>query len=205
MSFEGHRPKELIVLAGLLGDDNRDAGHHLPQVLGFGPILGFLAQMRLPLLLDDLLVRVSRRHSQPLGQQKIARVTGGHIHHLAARSQFVDIFSQYDVHDSSGLDHSRERQQRDVAGFLDCVGQPPLAGSADARDPPRHDLAALGDKRVQHLDVFVVDVVDLLDAEAAYFLAPEILLLPREPRFVAAGGRCPALPGLPLDSAMMFT
>src|SRR5260370_41855190 len=87
-----------------------------------------------------------------------------------------------------------ERQQRDVAGLLDRVGQTPLARSANARDAARHDLAPLGDECVQHLDVFVIDVVDLLDAEAAHFLAPEILLLLGEHRLVATGGtlRCAA-------------
>src|SRR5258706_12947677 len=85
------------------------------------------------------------------------------------------------------LDHSRERQQRDVARLLDRVGKPPLARSADAGDAARNDFTPLGDKRVQHLDVFVVDIVDLLHAEAAHLLAPEILLLPREDGFVAAG------------------
>src|SRR5579859_1289233 len=95
---------------------------------------------------------------------------------------------------SSGLDLRGERQQRDVAGLLDGVGQTALARSTDAGDAARHDLAALGDEAVQHLDVFVIDVVDLLDAEAAHFLAPEILLLLGEHRLVATGGtlRCAA-------------
>src|SRR5262245_2273819 len=57
--------------------------------------------MRLALLLDDLLIRFGRRHSQPPGQQEIARIAGGYVHHLAARAQFVDIFPQYDVHNVS--------------------------------------------------------------------------------------------------------
>ena len=43
-------------------------------------------------------------------------------------------------------------------------------------------------KRVQQPHVLVVDVVDLLDAEAAHLLAPEILLLAGRDRLVAAGG-----------------
>ena len=48
---------------------------------------------------------------------------------------------------------------------------------ADAGNTARDDLAALGHEGVQQLQIFVIDVVDLLDAEPADFLAPEILLL----------------------------
>ena len=58
---------------------------------------------------------------------------------------------------------------------------------AHAGNAPRRDLAALGDERVQQPHVLVVDVVDLVDAEPAHLLAPEILLLAGD-RFVAAGG-----------------
>src|SRR5450759_2159179 len=88
---------------------------------------------------------------------------------------------------SSGLNLRRERQQRDVAGLLDSVGQTALARSANTRDAAWHDLTPLGNEPVQHLDVFVIDVVDLLNAEAAHFLAPEILLLLRQHRLVAPG------------------
>ena len=63
-----------------------------------------------------------------------------------------------------------------------------LARSADTGDAAGNNRAPLGDERVEHLDVFVVNVVDLLDAEPAYLLAPEILLLLRGNRLVAAGG-----------------
>src|ERR1035438_2468184 len=56
------------------------------------------------------------------------------------------------------------------------------------RDPARHNLAPLRHERVQHLHIFVIDIVDLLDAEPAYFLAPEILLLLSRNRFIAARG-----------------
>ena len=62
-----------------------------------------------------------------------------------------------------------------------------LVRSADTGDAARHDLAALGDERHEHPHVFVIDIVDLLDAETAHFLAPEILLLGSQ-RLVAAGG-----------------
>ncbi len=65
--------------------------------------------------------------------------------------------------------------------------QTPLMRSANTGDTARRDLAPLADECVQHLRVFVIDVVDLLDAEPAHFLAPEILLL-RGDRLVAPGG-----------------
>src|SRR5262245_8943088 len=86
------------------------------------------------------------------------------------------------------LNLRRERQQGDVARLLDRVAQAPLAGSTNARDAAWNDLAALGNERVQHLDVFVIDIVDLLDTEPAHFFAPEILLLLRQYRFVAPSG-----------------
>src|SRR5271157_2420099 len=89
---------------------------------------------------------------------------------------------------SSRLELRRERQQRDVARFLDGVGETPLVRRAHARDAARNDLPALRHKGVQHLHVLVIDVVDALHAEAAHLLAPEILLLLRGDRFVAAGG-----------------
>src|SRR6185437_1464511 len=55
-----------------------------------------------------------------------------------------------------------------------------------------HDLAALGDESLEHPDVLVVDIVDLLDAETANLLAPEVLFLAYRGGFVAASGplRC---------------
>src|ERR1700694_2992104 len=59
--------------------------------------------------------------------------------------------------------------------------------SAHPGDAPRHDLSTLGDERRQHPHIFVINIVDLLDAETAHFLAPEVLLLGSH-RLVAAGG-----------------
>src|SRR5947209_5687088 len=58
---------------------------------------------------------------------------------------------------------------------------------AHARNTARCDLSTLADEAHQHADVLIVDVVDLVHAEAAQFFAPEILLLAGN-RFVAAGG-----------------
>src|SRR5437660_2681927 len=89
---------------------------------------------------------------------------------------------------SSCLVTRRERKQRDVARLLDRVGEPPLVRRAHARDAAGDDLAALGHKGVKHLHVLIVDVVDLIDAEPAYLLAPEIGLLAACDRLIATGG-----------------
>src|SRR5262252_648458 len=48
-------------------------------------------------------------------------------------------------------------------------------GRTHAGEAPRDDLAALGHELLQQTDFFVVDVIDLLDAELANLLAPEKL------------------------------
>src|SRR5579883_1029719 len=63
------------------------------------------------------------------------------------------------------------RQQRQVAGALDALGQLALVAGAGARDAGRQDLSALGQERAQDLDLLVVDVADLLGAETAHFAA----------------------------------
>src|SRR5581483_11339735 len=70
---------------------------------------------------------------------------------------------------------------------LDGFGETPLMRRADAGDAARRDLAALGNKGRKQPHVLVVDIVDLLHAETAHLLAPEVLLAGRD-GFVAAGG-----------------
>ena len=146
--------------------------------------------MRLPLLLDNFPVGIRRRHGQLFRQQEIARITRRDLDHVAARAEIFDIFPKNDFHGSilSLLHGRRERQQRDVARLQDGVGQAALVRRADAGNAAGHDLAALGDERLQHPDVFVIDVVDLLDAETANLLAPEVLFLSHRGGFVATGG-----------------
>src|SRR5512146_1246766 len=67
----------------------------------------------------------------------------------------------------------RERQQRDIPGLLDGLGKTALVRRAHTRQASRNNLAALGNKLAEQANVFVVDVVDLLGAELAHFLAPE--------------------------------
>src|SRR5215469_1754541 len=59
----------------------------------------------------------------------------------------------------------REREQRDDARAFDGSRQRALMFRAGAGDPARHDLAAFGHELAQLERVFVVDRVDLVDAE----------------------------------------
>src|SRR5438045_5547899 len=70
---------------------------------------------------------------------------------------------------------SRKRQQGDIPSLLDRRRQTVLMRCADTSQAPRHNLSALRDKLPQQTVVLVVNVFDLLDAELAYFLAPEEL------------------------------
>src|ERR1039457_70127 len=162
--------------------------YDLGQTFGLALNLGFLAEMRLAFLLHDLLVGFRGRHGHALGQQEITGVPRCDLDYLPPDAQLLDIFSENDFHISSRLERGRERQQRDVPRLLDRVREPPLMRRAHARNAARHNLAPLRYEGVQHLHVLVVDIVDLLDAEPANLLAPEILFLLGGNRLVAAGG-----------------
>src|SRR5947207_5537964 len=72
----------------------------------------------------------------------------------------------------------REREERGDARALDRVLQLALMQRAGSGDAARKDLAPLRDELLQHLHVFVVDVLELLDAELAdAFATIEELLL----------------------------
>jgi hypothetical protein len=70
---------------------------------------------------------------------------------------------------------SGKRQQGNVPGLLDGACQAALVGCANAGEPPRHNLAALGHKPLQQPYIAVGDRVDLLGAEFADLLAAEEL------------------------------
>src|SRR4051794_9904385 len=69
----------------------------------------------------------------------------------------------------AGLGHVR--QQRQLAGALHRRGDLVLMAAAGAGDPPRADLAALGDELAQRRDVLVVDELDLVAAVLARLAA----------------------------------
>ena len=68
-----------------------------------------------------------------------------------------------------------KRQQRDVPRLLDGARQTALVCGANAAQPPRNNLAALGHKLLQQPHVAVRNPVDLLGAELADLLAAEKL------------------------------
>src|SRR6267378_155791 len=88
-------------------------------------------------------------------------------------------------HDHAGRLRScgaaRKWQQGDVACPLDGHAQPALMTRANARHPPRQNLATLLHELRQDVRAFVVDEVHLLDAELANLLLAEILPLPAWP------------------------
>src|SRR5581483_6885388 len=94
----GDGAEELIVLARLLRDGNDSAHHQLGEVFRFALLLRLFAQVRLTLLLHDLLVRVGGRDGQFLRQQEIAGISRGDLDHVAAVAQSLDVFSQNDFH-----------------------------------------------------------------------------------------------------------
>src|ERR1700704_2962427 len=59
------------------------------------------------------------------------------------------------------------RQQGQLASALDRARDLHLMAPARARDPPRADLALLGDELAQRRDVLVVDLLDLVTAVLA--------------------------------------
>jgi hypothetical protein len=66
-----------------------------------------------------------------------------------------------------------ERQQGDIPGLLDGASQTALVRGANAGEPPRDNLAALGNEALQQTDIAVRDRVDLLGAELADLLTAE--------------------------------
>jgi len=86
-----------------------------------------------------------------------------------------------------------EWQQGDIPGLLDGAGQAALVRSANAGEPPRHNLAALGHKSLQQPDIAVRDCVNLLSAELAHLFAAEELATPAR----AAGGSTAGAAGGP--------
>src|SRR5437868_486440 len=68
-----------------------------------------------------------------------------------------------------------KRQQSNVPGLLNGDRQSPLMRSTHSSQPPRHNLAAFRHELSQETYIFVVNGLNLLDAELANLLAAEIL------------------------------
>src|SRR5687768_6310523 len=69
------------------------------------------------------------------------------------------------------------RKQRQEARALDCGSQLALIVCLGSRQPGRRDLAVLADEIAQRIHVLVIDLLDLLDREAAEPLALEQRIL----------------------------
>jgi|SRR3954470_6115138 hypothetical protein len=67
------------------------------------------------------------------------------------------------------------RQQSDIASLLDRGRESPLVWRANPGQPPWDNLPALRHELSEQAYVLVVDCLDLLHAEFADLLAPEIL------------------------------
>jgi hypothetical protein len=69
-----------------------------------------------------------------------------------------------------GLSLFGKCQEGDATGSLDRLADIPLMRCAIARDPPRNDLAPFRHEIPKQPGVFIIDMVDLIGAEAAIFL-----------------------------------
>ena len=98
MSRVGHRPEQRVGLADLAGDLDLDVaqavGHRLRDLL----LLGLFGVELHLLALDHLLVARGAEQRHLARQQVVARVAVGDLHEVAAASEVVDVFSQYDFH-----------------------------------------------------------------------------------------------------------
>ena len=104
---------------------------------------------------------MTQRHEQPLTQGNLANFFENHT--KTRRSPGRRLVS---VRISLP-----RRQQRDLAGTLDRHGQLTLMDGAGTGRAARKDLAALGQIAAQLRRILVIDLSDLVDAEAANLLA----------------------------------
>src|SRR6185312_8816904 len=196
----GDGTEQVVLLTDLAGELERHIVKLLGQLLSGSLLSGGLAHGRGLHLLDDGLVALVGLDGQLARQKEIAAVALGDFYHISARAQLLDIFFQDDFHcaDSKLLlvqhracarSHSRdgcatrvmllsargERQQGDVAGLLDGRRDATLVRRADAGQAAGHDLALLRHELAEQAHVFVIDGINLLDAELADLLAAEEL------------------------------
>src|SRR5689334_10215750 len=77
----------------------------------------------------------------------------------------------------TALQFRGEGQERDVLRPLDRHGEPALMPGASARHTARKNFAALLNERLEHVSLFVINQVHLLDAESADLLFAQELAL----------------------------
>src|ERR1019366_7225187 len=87
------------------------------------------------------------------------------------------------------LQFRSKRQQRDISRALDGFAQPALVTRAGAGHAARKNFAAILHEGVQHVRLFVINVINLIYAETAHFPLAEKLALPALARAGSAAGR----------------
>src|ERR1041385_7542826 len=134
------------------------------------PFLRFFLQQRSALGLNAFDVAGGCFNCEIARQQIVTRIAGPDSYNLAARSEIVYIFTQKYFRvchlPSPNPLVGRVRQQRDIAGALDCFRQHALMRRTITGDSSRQDLASFGQVVLQQLHVFEVDQIYFVDTEA---------------------------------------
>src|SRR6266851_6508894 len=104
----GDRAVERLGLADLAGNLDLDAGHPLRHCLGDLLILELFHVELHALALDLLFVALGRQQRHLPRQEVVARVAVRDLQQVAAASEMVDVFSQYDFHGLSSTTYNAE-------------------------------------------------------------------------------------------------
>src|SRR6516162_4148355 len=173
------RAEQAPAVAGLDGQPDVQRGEPARGLLGVVQATDVPGRAR-PLDQVNLLFRTTRpAHGEAAGDQVVAAVTAGHLHHVTWTAQAGDLLGEDQLHRrathrqlSFALPRrARVGEHRHLPRVLDGGGDVALVLGAVAGYPPRPDLAAVGDELPQQRGVLVVDVGDLLLAEQADFLS----------------------------------
>src|SRR5438270_1527576 len=207
--LRGHRAEQAAVRAGLLRDREHRAVEQADVLLrAFGRVA--LRALFCRLALADRFDRAARRRLGELARQEvIAQVALRYVDDGALLAEVLDLLEEY------RFGHRRlslavavavaafapravvapalvdVRQQRELASALDSARDLDLVTAARAGDPPRADLALLGDELAQRRDVLVVDLLDFVAAVLARLspAARRTALLVAAPNRLAAPAR----------------
>src|SRR5205807_6029748 len=98
-----HRAEEVLVLADLALEYQLNLRELRRQLLGPRLLLDRLAHSRGLHLLDHCLVRRVRLDGKFFGEQIVAPIAIGNLHHVTAMAQLIYIFFQNDFHCSSPI------------------------------------------------------------------------------------------------------
>src|SRR5580765_1927185 len=142
------RTIELFGIADAAGNRQLGLRDPLRQRLGRLPVFGLARVGELALAFDQLLVPVGDEQGQLARQQKVARVAGRHLHHLATLAEVVHVLTKNDFHDclycqSARYGKSARTRARMIAtrSFRWCFAQVPeiRRGSTLARSGTNPD------------------------------------------------------------------